>query len=100
MLVEDKQKNKTKIFEKKSKSSNVQSKDEYLKKISPHIFLDIKNNTGWFTKCLSCESSCNGKTIKAVIIKIIHKVHIYVNGIVLKGQVSKFRTLSVIKFLL
>ena len=40
------------------------------------------------------------KTIEAVILKIIPNMRIDVNGIVLKGQVSMFNTLSVINVLL
>ena len=58
-----------------------------------YIYIYIYNI---YTECnltfLSCESSYNGKTIKVVFIQIIHKVQRCVNGIVLKGKVSKFNT--------
>ena len=39
------------------------------------------NDTGCNLKLLSCESIHYGKTIVAVVIKLIHKMHRDVNGI-------------------
>ena len=50
--------------------------------------------TGYNFIFLTFEMCINGRTIKAVY--MLHTIHIFIIGIVLKGEVSKFSTLSII----